>query len=168
MSRSQDNEIITTMPEMNEVDTNNNENGIRYPELQNEISISQYYEQSNVDIENSRVISDVKPSINLRVLSLNPNGCAPKNQPKMVRPKEAVNNYQIDVLLMNETNTKWNAINISRLEKRMKSIDRESSIFALDSKEFDVTKTDYLPGGVMSVFFSKCSSLINKKEVKVG
>ena len=82
--------------------------------------------------------------------------------------KEAIKKYQIDILMMNETNTKWNTINESRLERQMKSIDRENSIFVADSKEWTTTDRDYLPGGIMSVFFSKCSPLINRKKVVKG
>ena len=48
----------------------------------------------------------------------------------------------------------------------MRSINREHSIFVADSKEWKTTSSDYLPGGIASMIFSKCSLLINKKGVK--
>ena len=50
----------------------------------------------------------------------------------------------------------------------MRSIDHEHLIFVVDSKEWKTTSSDYLPGGIASVIFSKCSPLINKKGVKQG
>ena len=50
----------------------------------------------------------------------------------------------------------------------MRGIDREAAIFVADSKEWETTPSDYLPGGVMSVIFSKCSPLINKKKITKG
>ena len=50
----------------------------------------------------------------------------------------------------------------------MKAIDRESAIFTANSVEWDVTPNDYLPGGICSIFFSKCSPLIESKKVVKG
>ena len=51
------------------------------------------------------------------------------------------------------------------MERNMRSIDREATIFVANSKEWETTPSDYLPGGVMSVIFRKCSPLINKKKI---
>ena len=37
-----------------------------------------------------------------------------------------------------------------------------------DSKEWATTPKDYLPGGLMSVFGSKCSPIMQQKKIKVG
>ena len=50
----------------------------------------------------------------------------------------------------------------------MRNIDRESVILTSDSKEWDVTPTDYLPGGLCSIFFSKSSPLVNSKKLVKG
>lgn len=162
---SNNREYNENLPEL--IDRNSNE--ISYPRLSSQTNINQYFDQSeNIRIENSGAITNLKAVGNMRVLSINPKGCVPNNQSKMNMLKEAIKKYQIDILMMNETNTKWNTINESRLERQMKSIDRENSIFVADSKEWTTTDRDYLPGGIMSVFFSKCSPLINRKKVVKG
>ena len=50
----------------------------------------------------------------------------------------------------------------------MKKIDREVKIIMSDSKEQNTTLLDYLLSRLMSVFFSKCSPLIQQKNVKIG
>ena len=82
--------------------------------------------------------------------------------------QQAIQHLSIDVVLLQETNTKWTLSNISKFERNMRAIDRESVIFTADSKEWDVTPTDYLPGGICSVFLSKCSPLIDSKRVVKG
>ena len=162
---SNNREYNENLPEL--IDRNSNE--ISYPRISSQTNINQYFDQSeNIKIENSGAITNLKAVGNMRVLSINPKGCVPNNQSKMNMLKEAIKKYQIDILMMNETNTKWNTINESRLERQMKSIDRENSIFVADSKEWTTTDRDYLPGGIMSIFFSKCSSLINRKKVVKG
>jgi hypothetical protein len=164
------NEEPINTPDNNETNLNIESNGntITFPRLNNNTNIRQYYDQQHNSFENKGAISDVKSPNNIRILSINPNGCSPNNQPKMVMMKEAIEKYQLDVILMNETNTKWNAVNVSRIEKKMRSIDRENCTFTADSQEWKMTNSDYLPGGVMSVFFSKCSPLIDRKKVKIG
>ena len=99
---SNTNEKIANRPEM--IQRNTNE--ICIPRFHNEVHINQYFEQNNDRIENSRVISESKLVENIRVLSINLHRCIPNNQSKMTMMKEAIRKYQIDVLLMNETNTK--------------------------------------------------------------
>jgi len=138
------------------------------PRLPNVGNINQYLEQEEFNIINSRMIDSIKATGNVRILSINPHGCLPSNTTKINMLKDAIRNYQIDMLLMNETNTKWNMINISRMERNMRGIDREAAIFVADSKEWETTPSDYLPGGVMSVIFSKYSPLVNKKKIIKG
>ena len=57
---------------------------------------------------------------NIKILALNPNGCKPNDMVKMSHLIIAIKNYEIDVVMMNETNTKWDTVNISKMERRMK------------------------------------------------
>ena len=43
--------------------------------------------------------------------------------------------YQIDIVILNETNTKWDSRNISKTEQEIREIDREASIILADSNE---------------------------------
>ena len=82
--------------------------------------------------------------------------------------QQSIKELSLDVVLLQETNTKWTSSNISRLEQNISAIDRESVIFTADSKEWELSPTDYLPGGICSFFLSKCSPLINPKRVVKG
>ena len=86
----------------------------------------------------------------------------------MLMLKESIDKCQIDILMMNETNTRWNSINVSRMESKMKSIDRENCVVVADSKEWDATPNDYLPGRLCSVFFSESIPLVDSKKVAKG
>ena len=136
------------------------------PRLNVTNNINNYFE--NKEERNNGAISLIKENKNVRVMSINPHGCMPNNRSKMEMLKEAIRRLQIDIILMNGVNTKWNTLNISRLERHVREIDRESNIVVADSGEWETTPGDYLPGGVMSVTLSKCCPLINKKEIKKG
>ena len=47
-------------------------------------------------------------------------------------------------------------------------MDKGVQIIMANSKEQAITPKDYLPGRLMSVFFSKCSPLIQQKNIKIG
>ena len=144
-----------------------NTNRIISPRLNDMNNIHNYFE-NNDESTNRGAISLIKEPSKVRLLSINPHGCVPNNEVKMGMLKEALKRLQIDILLMNEVNTKWNTLNISRMERQMKEVDREHNIVVADSREWETTPGDYLPGGVMSVILSRCCPLINKKEITKG
>ena len=57
---------------------------------------------------------------NIRILSLNPRGINPWNNYRMEMLIESCKKYQIDVLLLCETQVKWTANNIDKMENRLK------------------------------------------------
>ena len=59
-------------------------------------------------------------------------------------------------------------MNISRIEWEMKKIHREAQIIVVDSKEWVVTSSDYLPGGVLTIIHNKCQPILQQKKVKKG
>ena len=66
--------------------------------------------------------------------------------------------------MFNEANAKWNAINVNRVEKEMKNMDRGVQLHTTDSKQLKATKNDYSPGGLMNVIGSECASTISAKK----
>ena len=46
---------------------------------------------------------------------------------------EACKREQIDIILLNETKVKWTATNLDKIEKRLKSLGREITLFGTDS-----------------------------------
>jgi len=164
-NRNENNEIVPILfnRETDEIDEIE-----RIPRLTTP-NIRDYFQNSD-DIREVNVgyIDSVKSASNVRFLSLNPHGFRPFDQRKAIMMQQAIQHLSIDVVLLQETNTKWTSSNISKFERNMRAIDRESVIFTADSKEWDVTPTDYLPGGICSVFLSKCSPLIDSKRVVKG
>ena len=155
----------TAQPEINDVNTsresNNNRIRMRNP------TVREYF-QSNDNIRYEGYIDNMKLNGNIRILSLNPHGCKPKDTSKMTDLKNAIQKYDIDVIMMNETNTKWTTVNISKMERWMRSISRGAQIFTADSKEWSSTNNDYLPGGIMTVLLERCGPYIDKKTIKIG
>ena len=76
--------------------------------------------------------------------------------------------YDIDGLLLNEVNTKWNAVNISRMERIIKRIDKSAILIENDSGQYHVANRDYLPGGVTNTLFQKCVSVHQRKKIVKG
>ena len=126
------------------------------------------YLEHDEEIRNRGAISPIKESKNVRLLSINPHGCVPNNESKMEMLKAAIHRLQIDIILMNEVNTKWNTCNLGRIERQIKGVDRESKIIVADSGEWNTTPGDYLPGGVMGIILSKCTALINNDQITKG
>ena len=71
-------------------------------------------------------------------------------------------------MLFNEANTKWNSIAIDKMTKKMKQIDRGMILLPTDSNQWSVVKNTCLPGGLLSIFFSRTLSLVKEKETKRG
>ena len=84
-------------------------------------------------IRNDGYIENVKNTSNTRILSLNPRGLSPSNDSKIEMLLEACCKYQIDVILLNETNTKWTTINLDKIEKRFKELGCKTLIIGVDS-----------------------------------
>ena len=63
---------------------------------------------------------------NVRLLLLNPYGCRLNDTDKMNQLQKVIKNYDIDIVMLNEANAKWDTVNISKIEKWMKKINREA------------------------------------------
>ena len=130
MSRSQQNEDNDQPEYYRNRETNNNNREMR---LSNP-SIREYFQEED-EIKNAGYIDERKMCGNIRILALNPNGYKPNDIVKMSHLMTAIKNYEIDVVMMNETNTKWDTVNISKMERRMKRVSRGAQIITADSKQ---------------------------------
>ena len=103
LSMSNNNDDSDNVPET----LNRNSNEIMFPRLSSRTNINQCFAQpNNEDNVNVGGITDLKAAGNIRLLSINPKGCALSNQNKMSMLKESIKKHQINILLMNETNAK--------------------------------------------------------------
>ena len=82
--------------------------------------------------------------------------------------KDAMGRFQINTMLLNETNAKWDATNTSEIEQHAQELDRELSLFSAYSNEWEIVLFNYLPSRVLIPFFSKHSHLENQKKVIKG
>ena len=101
----------------------------------------------------------------VRLASVNTNGCCPNNERKIHQLKKAIKTYDVDILMLNEVNTKQNTMNISRIERKMKQIHRTVKIVENDSGQYHVTNNNYLPGGLLNIIFNKCAPIIQHKKI---
>ena len=54
------------------------------------------------------------------------------------------------------------------MEYHIREVNRGATIITADSREWETTSLDYLPGGLVNIFLSKCSSLVDNKKVVKG
>ena len=66
--------------------------------------------------------------------------------------------------MLQEINTKSNMVNVSKIEREMKKMQREAQIITVDTKEQNVTLLDYLLGGLVYIIFSKYRLILQQKK----
>ena len=138
------------------------------PRLNQNQLINNYFTPENNEVTSSGYLDSNKSNRNIRLLSINPHGCNPFNPIKMHMLKQAIQQFQLDVILMNEVNTKWTSINVSKIEQEISQIDRSPTIITADSHQWETTPKDYLPGGIMNIILSKCYPILNKSKITKG
>ena len=79
---------------------------------------------------------------------------------------ESCKKYQINVLLLCETQVKWTARNLDKLKSCLKQLEREILVIGADSQQWQINQKQYLPGGVLSAFLGKSRSLVNENKIK--
>ena len=68
-------------------------------------TLREYFQAEDI-LRNEGYIDKTKLSGNIRILSLNPYGYKPNEISKMNTLQKAVQKYDIDIIMMNEMNTK--------------------------------------------------------------
>ena len=64
------------------------------------------------------------------------------------------------MMIVNETNCKWNVRTIDNLRNKVVRVGKDVNVSASDSKEYELTKNDYFPGGTLATTFGKLSSYV--------
>ena len=91
---------------------------------------------------------------------MNACGFAPSNNEKIEMMVTKCQEMGIDVLLLNETNTKWNYMNQDKITRRLKVLGREINIKTSDSGRWELTKKEWLPGGALTAVRGRIASLV--------
>ena len=126
--------------------------------------INQYANQRNAIIHPG-YIDNVKMSKNTRILSINPNGINPWDDIQNNMINQSFQQKQIDIALFNETNIKWTPTNLDKIEQEFKKNNWEVKVIGCDSKKWDLTTNNYLPGGLLIVVQGKCRSLLQDEHI---
>ena len=116
----------------------------------------------NNEIKNEEYVDSNKLSNNIRLLTMNSKGLNLWNYEWMEMFIESIEKYQIDVMLLNETNVKWTLSNKDKMENVVKRLGRETTIYTADSSLWTSTKSNYLPRGVLSIVRGKARPLVQE------
>jgi len=152
MSRQSNNE--TNQPEERRTNTN-------------QMQITQFINRNRA-ITQRGYIDKNKRSENTRILSLNPNGINPWDDTTMHMMNQSLEKYQIDIALFNETNLKWTPINLDKIENNLKRKYRELKVIGADSKQWNITSNNYLPGGLLTIVKGKCRATLQEDKTFIN
>jgi len=122
---------------------NSNMNMLEYATNQAQIvTIDNYMMKWNNEVKHKGYIDNVKVIYNIRILALNPNRCIPKDDSKIQMLINRYKKYDIDIMLLNKMNTKWNALNRDRIERKLKVLGCEVFIAIADSTLWNTMNYD--------------------------
>ena len=134
---------------------------------QHQTQITQYATR-NINIVHKGYVDTNKLSENTRILTLNPNGINPWDNIQINMLTNAIETKQIDIALFNETNMKWTPANLDKIEKEMRNKYREVKVIGSDSKQWQLTNNNYLPGGLLTIIKGKCRALLQESQTHVN
>ena len=130
-------------------------------------SMNNYVQREN-EIRNKGHINQIKSIECMRILSINARGLDPSNNEKIERFIASIEQYQIDLMLVNEVNVKWIPANVDKMENRMKRLGRETAMHVADSKSWQTSKKNHLPGGVLNIVRRKFKSMTQEESIAKG
>ena len=130
--------------------------------------IREYFIDNGSEINNKGYVDSNKRNENMRILTLNIKGCRMKNKNRINELRESIEKNQIDVALLSEPNTKWNTRNIDRLEQEMKNLGKETICLTADSKQWNMTPNEYLPGGMINIINQRYGAIIETTKMQKG
>ena len=96
--------------------------------------IHQYMSNEYDIIINKEYVNTMKLSFNIRILLLNSRGYRPSDSSKIYMLKEASMKYQIDILFLNETNTKQSTKNQDKIKRNLKLLGCKTETIYTKSK----------------------------------
>jgi len=79
---------------------------------------------------------------------------------------QGIQENQIDILLFNETNLKWTPRNLDKIEQDLKKNNREVKVEGCDSKKWNLSTNNYLPGGLLTIIQGKSRSLLDEEKTQ--
>jgi len=141
----------------------NNEEGEEIEQIRIQLSGMEYrynrINERNQDITNQGFIDSIKDAKNVRFLSLNTRGFGPSQMEKVNMMKQAIVDYELDVLLLNETNRRWSSSQLNQVKRLFKSISKNVQLHKSDSGENARASSGYLPGGTLTMLTGKSAGM---------
>ena len=64
----------------------------------------------------------IKNTSNIRILNINPNGLRETADLKIQQLTQSISKYDLDIIILNETNCKWTTLNQSKIKKKLMKI----------------------------------------------
>ena len=104
------------------------------------------------EIKHRGYIDDIKFNKNMRILTMNIHQCRLKQYDRLKTINESMKKY-----------TKWNTINVSRVEKVIRIIEKGIQLYTSDSKQQKAIKNSYLPGRLLNIIKSRYTSITNER-----
>ena len=71
---------------------------------------------------------------------------------------EKFREYQIDVVLLQETNYRWNSHGEEKLKRKMKTVNKKTWLNGTDSSE--TYRTSWLPKGTIAIVWGELTGMI--------
>ena len=130
--------------------------------------IRECFEDNGNVIKSKEHVDVMKATENMRIITLNVKGCRIKNNDRITEMRESIEKHQIDVALFNEANTKWTTRNVDKIEKEMRKIGKGTKVITADSKQWNMTENEHLPGGLTNMISQKHTSMIDRNKIQIG
>ena len=113
------------------------------------------------------VLDENKIIENTRILSINPNGFNVDNNEKNNQMLHYYNQNSINIILMSETNGKWNSKMKKIMKYKMKGLGQELEIVFANSREHDKATKNYLPEGLLNFIRGGIVNLIDQSKTNI-
>ena len=126
---SQENNTSTQPGNLREITEHSRE--IAMPTL----TLDECFDEDKHEMKNKEHVDNMKNIQNVRLFALNMHGYRPEQADRIKELRTSAEKYQTNMSLFNEASTKWNTINIGRVEREMKRLGRGTKILTLDSKK---------------------------------
>ena len=81
--------------------------------------------------------------------------------------KQKCYKIQIDRLIMSEVNTKQTSQNRERIKEKLALLNRNIELIVANSNDYDLTDSEWLPSGILNVFWRLIVLIIDWKKIEV-
>ena len=77
---------------------------------------------------------------------------------------EVYNKYSIDAMILSETNVKQLTSNYEKMRNKLSKLNKNIELIIADSRDYELTSIDQLPGGVITCLWRQIVSMIDSSK----